>query len=137
MLVEQIETRVEQPEKAGWYDTDKGKLFWYKLENSWSCRDDRCSEEYPTKWYRPIVKKQTRKGRAPLVMGFVKKHDELFKEIISNQGSLKWDPDFWRTVINRARIELGYSPKSAGMDIARFLENAYCKLQKHSENEGK
>jgi hypothetical protein len=40
------------PEVAGWYNTDKGNLFWFKSETVWSCRDDRVSEEYPSFWYQ-------------------------------------------------------------------------------------
>jgi len=39
------------PYLNGWYDTDKGLLFYYVKENVWSCREDRISEEYPTVWY--------------------------------------------------------------------------------------
>lgn len=42
----------EHPPKRGWYDTDKGNLFWYELESEWSCRDDRVSSEYPTYWLK-------------------------------------------------------------------------------------
>lgn len=47
-----IECKKENPKKWGWYNTDKGKLFWYDLENSWSCNDERLSEEYPKYWYK-------------------------------------------------------------------------------------
>lgn len=40
------------PEKSGWYDTDKGHLFWYESESRWSCREDKLSEEYPLLWYQ-------------------------------------------------------------------------------------
>jgi hypothetical protein len=52
-LVEQILTKVH-PTKSGWYNTDKGKLFWFVDEKEWSCRDDRISEEYPIFWYRDV-----------------------------------------------------------------------------------
>lgn len=42
------------PPTWGWYDTDKGKLFWYQMESAWSCNEHRLSEEYPKFWYQGI-----------------------------------------------------------------------------------
>ena len=55
-----IECKKENPEKWGWYNTDKGKLFWYDLENSWSCNDERLSEEYPKYWYKEYSDQNTK-----------------------------------------------------------------------------
>lgn len=44
----------EPPKNEGWYDTDKGELFWFSISEEWSCRDDRVSEERPTVWYKAI-----------------------------------------------------------------------------------
>ena len=49
-LYRKVETK-QFPPKAGWYDTDKGNLYWYESERNWSCRDDKLSEEYPAFWY--------------------------------------------------------------------------------------
>lgn len=43
------------PDKQGWYDTDKGKLFCFIPGKVWSCRDDRESEEHPNFWYEEQV----------------------------------------------------------------------------------
>ena len=51
-IFEQIDCRAENPTVSGWYDTDKGNLFWFADEKEWSCRDDRVSEEYPKFWYK-------------------------------------------------------------------------------------
>lgn len=45
------------PDKDGWYDTDKGNLYWFVEEQSWSCRDDRVSDEYPTYWLKKHINK--------------------------------------------------------------------------------
>ena len=50
----QFETIHIQPKKEGWYNTDKGKLYWSSLWFSWSCRDDKISDEYPRYWYSEI-----------------------------------------------------------------------------------
>lgn len=47
----QNKTIEKNPEKNGWYDTDKGKLYYFSDQERWSCRDDRMSIEYPTLWY--------------------------------------------------------------------------------------
>jgi hypothetical protein len=55
----------EIPIKSGWYDTDKGKLYWFLDEGEngeWSCRDDRVSEEYPSVWYQKVVKLRVNVG---------------------------------------------------------------------------
>lgn len=128
MIVEQILTKEENPEKAGWYDTDKGNLFWYALESTWSCRDDRCSAEYPTKWYRPVKWGRVhvkRKRNTTELIDFVKRHDSFFKEIIASSGGLEWDVNRWRTLITSARVQLGYSATTAGCDIAQKLKQVY------------
>lgn len=51
-LFEQIEANKQNPDAYGWYDTDKGSLFFFLEEKEWSCRDDRISEEYPKFWYK-------------------------------------------------------------------------------------
>lgn len=55
-LFEQIRAGKVNPSRAGWYNTDKGLLFWYDDVKEWSCRDDRVSEEYPNFWYKAITK---------------------------------------------------------------------------------
>jgi len=50
-ILRQVDAKEENPSMAGWYDTDKGNLFWYESDTVWSCRDDRVSEEYPKWWY--------------------------------------------------------------------------------------
>ncbi len=52
-LYKQVSTK-ENPSLSGWYNTDKGKLFWFENETVWSCRDDRVSEEYPDVWYEEV-----------------------------------------------------------------------------------
>jgi hypothetical protein len=42
----------EAPTEAGWYNTDKGLLFWFNDTKIWSCRDDKVSDEYPKIWYQ-------------------------------------------------------------------------------------
>ena len=46
----------ENPKDYGWYDTDKGLLYYFLFDEEWSCRDDRLSEEYPTCWYERVEK---------------------------------------------------------------------------------
>ncbi len=53
-------TKDHQPEKSGWYHTDKGKLYWSPLNFDWSCRSDRLSEEYPELWYEEITETKTK-----------------------------------------------------------------------------
>lgn len=45
-----ILVKEKQPDDFGWYDTDKGELFYWSSEQEWSCRDDRISSEYPSWW---------------------------------------------------------------------------------------
>ena len=47
----QHKTNEMSPPKNGWYDTDKGKLYYFLDKDRWSSRDDRMSIEYPTLWY--------------------------------------------------------------------------------------
>ena len=54
MIVEQIRTRVQNPEESGWYDTDRGNLYWWKCHKDWSCSDGALSVEYPKYWYSPV-----------------------------------------------------------------------------------
>ena len=54
----QFETKHKQPEKSGVYNTDKGELYWSPLEFSWSCREDKISEEYPKYWYEVISEEE-------------------------------------------------------------------------------
>lgn len=45
----------EHPPKWGWYDTDKGNLFWNAQHSVWSCNDrEEPSEEYPKFWHQEI-----------------------------------------------------------------------------------
>jgi hypothetical protein len=46
-------SKEKQPEKAGWYGTSKGDLFWFPHRAVWSCRDDRISDEFPGWWLEP------------------------------------------------------------------------------------
>lgn len=53
-------TKDSNPSKPGWYNTNKGELFYdenlFASKNTnWSCRDDRLSEEYPSVWYEEIL----------------------------------------------------------------------------------
>jgi len=71
---EQIETKKENPLKSGWYNTDKGSLyFFYNLHglNGWSCRDDKLSLEYPKFWYKVVFEK------VPNLSGATKEQKEL------------------------------------------------------------
>jgi hypothetical protein len=53
-IFKQISCKQNTPKRSGWYNTDKGKLFWFVDKMEWSCRDDRISEEYPMVWYEKI-----------------------------------------------------------------------------------
>jgi hypothetical protein len=55
-LFQQINTKLESPAMAGWYHTDKGHLFYFKSEETWSCRSDIVSDEFPRFWYLPVHK---------------------------------------------------------------------------------
>jgi len=48
----QYKTKEQQPDKSGWYDTDRGNIYWFYNAQEWSSRDDRISAEYPTYWYK-------------------------------------------------------------------------------------
>jgi hypothetical protein len=56
-LFQQIKTKENNPNKNGWYNTDKGLLYYFTDEKEWSCRDERISEEYPTFWYKQLKNK--------------------------------------------------------------------------------
>mgnify|MGYP001596939512 CR=1 FL=1 len=49
----------ELPLTHGWYDTDKGVLYFFVEEATWSCRNDRISEEYPKVWYKQILQSES------------------------------------------------------------------------------
>lgn len=53
-LFRQVKTKEENPTTSGWYNTDKGLLYYFEEEKQWSCREDRISEEYPTLWYKNV-----------------------------------------------------------------------------------
>lgn len=59
MIFEQIKTKERNPIKEGWYNTDKGLLYWMDLAEEWSCRNDRVSEEYPSIWYEKVKENST------------------------------------------------------------------------------
>jgi hypothetical protein len=40
------------PTVSGWYNTSKGELYWFEEHKTWSCREDKVSEEYPDVWYQ-------------------------------------------------------------------------------------
>lgn len=46
-----INVKDQKPEVSGWYDTDKGRVFFHN-KGEFSCRKDRISEEYPTWWLK-------------------------------------------------------------------------------------
>jgi len=50
--VVQYETKDEVPRISGWYDTDKGRLYWFGIAGEWSCRNDYITNEKPKYWYR-------------------------------------------------------------------------------------
>ena len=52
----QIKTKEKNPSGAGWYDTDKGRLYYFFVDDKWSCREDRHSDEYPSLWYAKETK---------------------------------------------------------------------------------
>ncbi len=47
----QIDARKVNPDKSGWYNTDKGILHWLAV---WTSDEDCIFEEYPQFWYEPI-----------------------------------------------------------------------------------
>ncbi len=51
----QHETIRKSPRESGWYNTDKGELFWWSEDLIWSCRDNKKSEECPRFWYEEII----------------------------------------------------------------------------------
>ena len=53
-LYRRIDTKVTSPSDSGWHYTDKGTLYYFYEEKTWSCRDDRVSEEYPHVWYKEV-----------------------------------------------------------------------------------
>lgn len=53
-LYRQLKTNEEQPKEDNWYPTDNGVLYYFVDTESWSCRDDRLSIEYPWVWYDEI-----------------------------------------------------------------------------------
>lgn len=52
-LFEQISTKTP-PTEWGWYNTDKGELYFFKDDKEWSCRQDKISHEYPKFWYSEV-----------------------------------------------------------------------------------
>lgn len=50
----QTETKISNPPTDGWYHTDKGYLYYFYEKDTWSCREDRVSDEYPDLWYQGI-----------------------------------------------------------------------------------
>lgn len=47
-----INVKDQKPEVSGWYDTDKGRVFFFHNEGEFSCRQDYISEEYPSWWLK-------------------------------------------------------------------------------------
>lgn len=43
------------PKSSGWYDTDKGNLYYFADSGNWSSRDEYVSDEYPTLWYEGLL----------------------------------------------------------------------------------
>lgn len=64
-LFKKMSLPLDFPDLSGWYDTDKGNLYFFRSEKQWSCREDRVSEEYPKFWYQEIdvseLKPETKK----------------------------------------------------------------------------
>ncbi len=96
-LVEKISAK-ENPDKAGWYDTDKGRLYFFKHETCWSSREDRVSDEYPQYWYKPYtfpVKQEETTNinqfvKCSLIDEFKRENPLENKLIIDANNYIKW-----------------------------------------------
>lgn len=54
-VYKQITVAFQNPIQSGWFDTDKGLLYYFEKEKMWSCRQDEVSDEWPKFWYKEIV----------------------------------------------------------------------------------
>ncbi len=54
-LFEQHNVKEGNPPKTGFYNTDKGRLFWFNEGQSWSESPDFVSKESPVFWYSEHV----------------------------------------------------------------------------------
>lgn len=57
MEFKRFEVKYVTPDTEGWYETDKGNLYYLFAndhDGGWSCREDRLSEEHPKYWYSKI-----------------------------------------------------------------------------------
>lgn len=55
-LYRKVSTKEEDPKESGWYDTDKGELYYFDINDKWSCRSEYVSYEYPQYWYEKVEK---------------------------------------------------------------------------------
>jgi len=47
----QFDALTDPPTYSSWYHTDKGELFWFRIETLWSKSSMKIEEEYPKYWY--------------------------------------------------------------------------------------
>lgn len=73
----QIPTKGHHPAKSGWYDTDKGNIYWFLGEEEWSCRDDRISNEYPDWWLEDLANVPQANELLPDVINWVAIIDQM------------------------------------------------------------
>lgn len=84
-----IFTKTENPILAGWYDTNRGSLFYSGYNSCWSCRDDKVSEEYPEWWLREVPTPEFEEGEE-IEVSNNETHWIKLKFIYKSKSGLYW-----------------------------------------------
>ena len=84
------------PGLSNWYNTDKGRLYWFDNRSVWSCREDRVYEEFPTVWYEKQLTGWLPPKSAPKSGHFIglTDKDEIFKIHFAQDLSGEEQPPF-------------------------------------------
>jgi len=115
-VFKQFEAKKKNPTHRGWYNTDKGQLYWHPNEEQWSCQSEKVSEEYPKFWYTPIF--DSPKATEPQRSAEVKKWQEnICVELKEVEGRI------WRELVEKS-FELNGHEKFVNMlDVLKSLDN--------------
>lgn len=97
-IVQKYDVKEYLPPQNGWYDTNKGNLYFFVVDQIWSCRDDKISDEYPV-WWLNRFETSIGKLNIPLVNNLLPLHSpdfgivdpELVKIDLDDLKKCGWD----------------------------------------------
>jgi hypothetical protein len=117
-IVQKHDVKEYLPPQNGWYDTNKGNLYFFVVDQIWSCRDDEISDEYPAWWLGKFDTKLIQRALSGLE---------------SHEDSLKKDPakrmDELIDIIKR-RVGVDLTKNTSRKPRAVMCRQIFCKILK-------